>query len=358
MIRETLTRAAATLFLLLVPLPALAVAVDLVVDVPTTLSGTTFTPNQIVHHDDSGYSVAVTLPEGTQILALDSTRAGAWLFVPSRPVTLGSGDYGPRDVVSYDGAQFARYFDGGSAGIPPYARIDALFLDATGHLVFSFDVPVNLEGTEYTRSDLVRYGPPFSLYWNAQSAGVPSYANLVGAAEDGATGLAVSFDVPTQIGGMECLPGELVRWSESTTLGTLYVDAGWPAGSQLRDFGFTPEPTVGAIPDGARVPGVPLTVDRAAGDQIALRWGSACGPGGTDFEVYEGILGNFSSHTPRFCSTGGAMTKTLVPAGPATYYLVVPRSASREGSYGRKSDGAERSQGAAACLPQESASCP
>ena len=61
----------------------------------------------------------------------------------------------------------------------------------------------------------------------------------------------------------------------------------------------------GAVPDGNVRPGVPLTLNQMPGGDIHLSWGSSCGPQETDYAVYEGILGDFTTHTPVLCSTGG-----------------------------------------------------
>ena len=117
-------------------------------------------------------------------------------------------------------------------------------------------------------------------------------------------------------------------------------------------------PRAGTVPDGADGSGPPLLVS-FAGNDLTLTWGSSCSASDTDYEIYEGTLGLFTSHTARFCTTGGAATLTFpAPAGSA-YYLVVPRNAAREGSYGRASDGSERPQGIEACLPRALApACP
>ena len=58
------------------------------------------------------------------------------------------------------------------------------------------------------------------------------------------------------------------------------------------------------------------------------------------------------------CTTQGLLTKTF-PADPGDlYFLVVPLSANREGSYGKNSALVERPQGASACKLQLAGSCP
>jgi hypothetical protein len=100
-----------------------------------------------------------------------------------------------------------------------------------------------------------------------------------------------------------------------------------------------------------------LTVADSPQGGITLAWGASCGGADSDYEVYEGTLGDFTSHAPRYCSTGGATTKDLLPAAGNKYYLVVPRSADREGSYGLDGSLAERPPASDACVPQETTAC-
>lgn len=108
----------------------------------------------------------------------------------------------------------------------------------------------------------------------------------------------------------------------------------------------------GQIPDGNTVPGTPLTVTDAGGGDITLTWDPSCSASDSDYEVYEGTVGNYTSHESIFCSTGGLTTITFTPVAGSSYYLVVPRTNLREGSYGQDSTGAERPQGSGACLDQ------
>ena len=113
----------------------------------------------------------------------------------------------------------------------------------------------------------------------------------------------------------------------------------------------------GSVPDGGAVSGAPLTVEKRAGDAIALAWGASCAPADVDYAVYEGSLSSFAGHAPRTCSTGGARSYGLTPAAGDTYYLVVPVHADREGGYGTDSTGAQRPQGPGACAQQTLRTC-
>jgi len=113
--------------------------------------------------------------------------------------------------------------------------------------------------------------------------------------------------------------------------------------------------TPGAVPDGA--PGTPLTVTRSGSD-LTLAWGASCAASGVDYAIYQGTIGAYFSHARKFCTTQGLLTKTF-PADPGSlYFLVVPVSADREGSYGKDSALVERPAGASSCKPQLVGSCP
>jgi hypothetical protein len=100
----------------------------------------------------------------------------------------------------------------------------------------------------------------------------------------------------------------------------------------------------------------PLHVETYEGDMY-LSWGLSCALTESDWEVYEGVLGDFTSHVPVFCSTDGARWTAFPPSPGNRYYLVVPRTLDREGGYGSATSG-PRPASASACLPQSLASCP
>jgi len=117
-------------------------------------------------------------------------------------------------------------------------------------------------------------------------------------------------------------------------------------------------PPAGTVPDGAGVPGTPLLVAPAGAGDLRLTWNVSCSASAVDYEVYEGSIGDFTSHVPRLCSTGGATSATLTPSAGNTYHLIVPTDGVHGGSYGRRSDGFERPTSASACAPQDPGPCP
>jgi hypothetical protein len=114
----------------------------------------------------------------------------------------------------------------------------------------------------------------------------------------------------------------------------------------------------GSVPDGASVPGSPLIVESGIGGAINLYWSPSCRSTDVDYGVYEGTLGDFTSHVPRACSTSGMTTATIVPGAGNMYYLVVPHDGAVEGSYGKDSASVERPASQSACFAQSIGTCP
>jgi hypothetical protein len=111
----------------------------------------------------------------------------------------------------------------------------------------------------------------------------------------------------------------------------------------------------GAVRDGGPTG---LFVDRDVNGYLKLTWGRSCSAGDDDYEIYEGTIGDWTSHAPVTCSTSGAQTATFAVPSIDAYYLVVPAEAPYEGSYGATGDGSERPLGIAACLPRIVNVCP
>ena len=95
-----------------------------------------------------------------------------------------------------------------------------------------------------------------------------------------------------------------------------------------------------------------------SGSDLVLSWGRGCSATDADSEIYEGVIGTFSSHVPVTCATGGALTWTLTPAAGDRYYLVVPTNLSGEGSYGLDGAGLQRPASLSECRAQSIAACP
>ena len=89
-----------------------------------------------------------------------------------------------------------------------------------------------------------------------------------------------------------------------------------------------------------------ISVERLGMGQLRIRWQAGLCDGADDYGIHEGTLGSWYSHTAMAgqCSDASPFFEADVLAAPGnTYYLVVPNTASSEGSYGIDSAGDERS---------------
>jgi hypothetical protein len=161
-------------------------------------------------------------------------------------------------------------------------------------------------------------------------------------------------------GSAQCGDGHFCNGVESCSAGDCHVGSDPCPGQGCDETSNVcisgAQVAAGRVPDGAG--GAPLLLEKA-GSNITLSWAASCRGSDTDYAVYEGTIdGSFTSHAFRFCSTSGLTTKTFVPDAGNKYYLVVPRNAAREGSYGTRSGGAERPVGLTQCASQLIGSCP
>jgi hypothetical protein len=132
--------------------------------------------------------------------------------------------------------------------------------------------------------------------------------------------------------------------------------ASCPTGNRLYCFS-SPQLVAGAVPDGKNTRGTVLTAGKTAStDTFTLSWGNSCNAADVDYAIYEGELGNFTSHVPVSspnCTTAGATSADVTPLDGNRYFLVVPLSAADfEGSYGTASDNTPRPASSMACATQ------
>ena len=132
-------------------------------------------------------------------------------------------------------------------------------------------------------------------------------------------------------------------------------------------FTVTAAPTPGRVSDSG-ASAMMVKKNGADSSKLDFNWGSSCGNDVVQYGLYQGIyqgtVGSWASHVPLQCSTSGttanAVTPNAVtPGAVVVYFLVVPRSASAEGSYGNPSGGGEIAQSASPCIAtQNLGSCP
>ena len=116
-------------------------------------------------------------------------------------------------------------------------------------------------------------------------------------------------------------------------------------------------PDAGRVPDGGDSPGVPLELTKAPGGDVTLSWGASCQADDDDYAVYEGTIGDFTSHIAVLCSTLGGTNATLTPGSGDTYYLVTPVDGVREGLLGTDSGMNDRPPSPFPCLLRQVGPC-
>lgn len=128
-------------------------------------------------------------------------------------------------------------------------------------------------------------------------------------------------------------------------------DAYPPSSMRCRcDFLETGIPVLGGPQPAGLITG--LVAQKQPSSQVQLSWAPSCAGTDTDYGVYDGTLGQWSSHHRVVCTTAGSTSATFVPGVGNRYFLVVPRNAQVEGSYGKSTAGLERLPAGDACADQ------
>jgi hypothetical protein len=121
---------------------------------------------------------------------------------------------------------------------------------------------------------------------------------------------------------------------------------------------------VACVPPGATPTTMTMTrqLDATGGLELVFNWAPSCESGAVDYAIYEGELGVWYSHEQADCSDdNGDFTEVLSPRSGNTYYVVVPLTATSEGSYGESRPAVERppaSVGVRCLAIQTLSSCP
>ena len=152
--------------------------------------------------------------------------------------------------------------------------------------------------------------------------------------------------------GKNLIQDEFGTWSDACLLG---VTGDWVFTVTYRQVNCTPPDLSGGVPTGD-AGSTPLTLDKF-GTNLLLSWGASCSANDTDYEVYEGDIGTWTSHGFKLCSTGGATAGIVIPGAGSMYYLVVPSNPTGEGSYGLTGNSIERPVGSPQCKVQQAGAC-
>jgi len=293
------------------------------------------------------------LPDGTQLVSFESS-----VVLPGGVTTR------PGDVTLLAATTYTILFKGAASGVPTNVGVDAVSVNDSGDLVLSFDVTTNLGGVDVRDEDLVVWdGNGFGLFLDGSAAGIAEELDLDAAHLIVPNGhILLSFDIGGNVGGVNFSDEDLLEYDPVNGTWDLAYDGsalhgGWPS-SDLEATYAVPTGS-GGVPDGMFIPGVQLW-GRRVGTDVELGWAPSCVGTDADYAVYEGTIGDFTSHVPAgapSCTTGGATTTRFTPAAGNRYFLVVPQGQAFEGSYGFDSGGAPRARSGAACQVQFVSDC-
>lgn len=217
----------------------------------TTRVGVDVFADEDVLRDEPGVGVTAVplgpLPHDADVDAYHLEPNGEHLLAFESSVVLPGGlVVEARDVVRFDGAVYTLAFDGSIHGIPSDVGIDALTRSASGDLVFSFDAAFGIAADE----DLVRFdGATFAPYFDgsAPASGVPGDLDLDAAHRLPNDHLLLSFDTTGIFAGLGPADEDLLEFDPATGVWQLAFDASaapnpWPASSDL-DAVAVPEPS-------------------------------------------------------------------------------------------------------------------
>jgi hypothetical protein len=188
-------------------------------------------------------------------------------------------------------------------------------------------------------ANALRWGTLYNFRFDLSAGAVNGPASLTYFAPGTPSETAWATRVPNRCGDEFCESPE--------------TPAGCPADCATTGSG------AGRVPDGDSAPGPQLQVERdMLTGELTLSWGDSCLATDTDYEIYEGVLRDFTSHRWRLCSTGSLPGATLAPDAGSAYYLVVPTNGAQEGSYGVDGNDVPRPAAHSPCRPQQLATCP
>jgi hypothetical protein len=198
------------------PLDGLRYSPDTSVELSTVL----VTDHDVVEDDLAGGVTLVDVGSPGDASDLDAfaSDGSARLLSWDVPLMLSGGVHvAPGDIARYDGNTYTIEFDASASGLPLRADADAVTKDADGHLLLSFDVSVRLDGATYDDEDLILWdGASFALFWDGSEAGIGGHHDL-DAVDQLANGrLLVSFDGTGSVAGVAFEDEDVLEHDQAT----------------------------------------------------------------------------------------------------------------------------------------------
>lgn len=214
-------------------------------DIPITINKDSFVEKNIIRYEDPGLSVYYmsglmqAIPQGVDLDDIGFSENGI-LFSTDIPITIEGESFSERDLILYDCTNFTKHIDGSVFAIPDGTSIDAASMVDDESIVFSLDTPAVIEGYTYQANDLIRYdGSSLSLYFRGSDKGIPDGASIDGVYVDPAGDILFSLDIPAELDGLAISDRDIIYWDGDSF--SLYVDglsSELPAGADVEAFAF------------------------------------------------------------------------------------------------------------------------
>lgn len=160
----------------------------LAVGASTDLGGTTFEPRDVARFDGSTFGLffdgsAQGIPGGSSVDAvfLDGGDAGDLILSVDVPTTIGATTYDPADLIRFSAGVFSSFFDATAASPPIPTTSNVIGADVrAGLMVVTFDIPTTLGGSTFLPGELVAWdGASFASFYQDTSWPLSSRANAL-----------------------------------------------------------------------------------------------------------------------------------------------------------------------------------
>lgn len=190
-------------------------------DIPVDTEYYPYEDRDIVYHEPAFFlfylpGQAMGISEGVNIDAFDFYGSDI-LFSVDIPFNLDGKSYSERDIILYNGSNFSKIVNGADVGIPQGARIDAATVLADGKIIFSLDIPVKIGSLTFKPIDLIIYdGFSVDFYFNGTASGLPESANLDGVWVNPEGSILFSLDIPAVIDGLPVTDKDFIEWNGSS----------------------------------------------------------------------------------------------------------------------------------------------
>lgn len=331
-------------------------------DVSVALPGFTAWPGDVVRRSGSAYTLAFSAtfhgaPFAAAVDAIGAVGEGDLLLSFDTTLAIGGILVQDEDLVRFDGASFALFFDGSARGVAAGLDLDAVHhLDRNGHLLLSFDGGGSLGGLVFDDDDVLEFSPG-SGTWELAYDGAAFHPGWE----------AADLDALYAVDGgclsdPECADGRVCNGAERCDFPTGRCLAGTPPicddGSACTKDSCSEE--AGGCRYEVIVPppgpvGDTLVAKEDSPGGTLLAWTAI--PDATHYNTYRGSIprsgmaGRASGPYDHACHESdddrldGATASadgTLPPPGAASYYLVSGEHECGEGSLGQASGGSTR----------------